>query len=152
MTPFGPRLIEDLGALAELARELVEGADVRQLVLLSGPMGSGKTEFARAVCRACGVEEGEAASPTFAIHHRYPSPRVTIDHFDLFRLQSRSELESTGFWDVLETGGGDAERRIVLIEWPELLDANDFPVAWARLRVGIAFVEGRPGARTVTVA
>lgn len=107
-----------------LAPELLE--PVPKLVLLNGPMGSGKTTFVATVAKQLGA--GDAASPSFALHSRYEGHRGTIDHFDLDRLRSIDELESTGFWDLIEEAKADP-RRFVMIEWAARLaefgvDAN----------------------------
>ena len=77
-------------------------------VLLNGPMGSGKSTFARALIKALGVEQDSEGSPSFAIAHEYGS----IVHLDLYRLKSEMEIEEAGipayFWE------GES---IVLVEW-----------------------------------
>lgn len=95
-----------------LAPELLE--PLPKLVLLNGPMGSGKTTFVATVAKHLGA--GDAASPSFALHSRYEGHRGTIDHFDLDRLKSLDELESIGFWDLIDEAKADP-RRFVMIEW-----------------------------------
>ncbi len=99
-----------LGVLAkDLGRELRAG----DRVLLEGPMGAGKSTFARALLEACGCELPPAGSPTFAIAHEYPSPRGTLIHIDVYRLESPSELESAG----VESALWERSETIVLTEW-----------------------------------
>ena len=99
-------------SLSWLAPELLEPQP--KLVLLNGPMGSGKTTFVAMVAKQLGA--GDAASPSFALHSRYEGHRGTIDHFDLDRLKSLDELESIGFWDLIDEAKADP-RRFVMIEW-----------------------------------
>jgi tRNA threonylcarbamoyl adenosine modification protein YjeE len=99
-------------SLSWLAPELLEPQP--KLVLLNGPMGSGKTTFVAMVAKQLGA--GDAASPSFALHSRYEGHRGTIDHFDLDRLKSLDELESIGFWDLIDEAKSDP-RRFVMIEW-----------------------------------
>ena len=86
---------------------LLKAGDV---IALSGPLGAGKTTFARAlVTRLDG--EGEVPSPTFALMQRYETPRLTLTHCDFYRLEP-AELDELGLDDALTEGA-------VLIEWPE---------------------------------
>ena len=112
------REIDSLAQLADFAAELARRHSAepasRRAILLSGPMGAGKTTFVREFTRALGSED-EASSPTYALHHRYVTAQGPVDHFDLFRLEDAEALESAGFWDLL------ADSSLALIEWPERL-------------------------------
>ncbi len=121
---FTPATLEDLKrmSLDWLAPELLE--DRPKLVLLDGPMGSGKTTFVSGVAEQLGA--GDAASPSFALHSRYTGHRGTAEHFDLDRVKSLDELESIGFWDIIEEAKSDP-RRFVFIEWASRL--SEFGVA-----------------------
>lgn len=126
-----PRLLPDEGALrmtvadpldmavfAEMLAPLAVRGDV---LALRGPLGAGKTLFARAFiaarARAAGLGAdamGEVPSPTFTLVQTYDLPDTPIWHFDLFRLE-RPE-------DAFELGIDDAfALAISLIEWPEKL-------------------------------
>ncbi len=86
-------------------------------------MGSGKTTFVAEVANALGATG--AASPSFALHTRYESSAGIIDHFDLDRLTSIDDLESTGFWDIISEAQSDSislAKRFVMIEWAKRLD------------------------------
>jgi tRNA threonylcarbamoyladenosine biosynthesis protein TsaE len=93
------------------------------VVLLSGDLGAGKTQFVQGVARALGVAEGEVTSPTFNILLSYEgtatggSP-ITLNHFDLYRLEKAEQLVDIDFAGVLESGG------VCFIEW-----ADKFPAA-----------------------
>jgi tRNA threonylcarbamoyladenosine biosynthesis protein TsaE len=80
------------------------------LVLLAGPLGSGKTTFVRGACRALGVQ-GPVTSPTFTIGHRYRGD-VDVSHLDLYRFESVSPAE----WGDLEPYFDGA---VCFVEWPE---------------------------------
>lgn len=82
------------------------------VVTISGELGAGKTTLVRAICRGYGVVD-DVTSPTFALVHRYDSPRSPVYHVDLYRLESAAELTQIG-WDELL-----AEDALLLIEWPE---------------------------------
>lgn len=93
---------------------------------LSGPLGSGKTTFVRAVVQALGG--GEATSPTFTFWHRYAAT-PPIDHLDLYRVDDPREIVELG---LEEAFGGDS---IALVEWwehaPELMPARRYLVTLA---------------------
>ena len=98
------------------------------LVLLSGELGAGKTQFVRWFLEDLQVRDVQ--SPTFAIHNEYTSPSGPIDHVDLYRLTSDADLESSGFWDLfLESD------RIVFVEWADRLPASSWPSAWKKINI-----------------
>jgi tRNA threonylcarbamoyladenosine biosynthesis protein TsaE len=84
------------------------------VVVLSGPLGAGKTLFAKGFAQGLGVAPEAVTSPTFAICSEYDlADGRRIAHLDGYRLESAAELESAGFLDHLVAG------TIVLIEWGE---------------------------------
>ncbi|MBU3028884.1 tRNA (adenosine(37)-N6)-threonylcarbamoyltransferase complex ATPase subunit type 1 TsaE [Paracoccus marinaquae] len=112
------RLTADEEMTAALARMLAATARPGDTILLDGPVGAGKTHFARAFIRA---RQGDAAeevpSPTFTLVQTYDDPMGTeIWHADLYRLSDPSELEELGLDEAME----DA---ICLIEWPDRMEA-----------------------------
>jgi tRNA threonylcarbamoyladenosine biosynthesis protein TsaE len=95
----------------------------KSVVALIGPLGAGKTELVRTISHSRGFQG--MASPTFAIHHRYQGFSISIDHLDLYRLQSEDELDGVGFWDFFTENEG-----LIFIEWPERMNLSHIPWNW----------------------
>lgn len=97
--------------LAERIAAKLQGGEV---IAFTGGMGAGKTAFTRGL--ATGIGAGDvASSPTFAIVNEYRG-RLTLEHFDMYRIDSWDDLYSTGFFDYLGTG------RVLAIEWSENIE------------------------------
>jgi len=101
------------------------------VVALVGPLGAGKTVFAKGVAEGLGLSPHALASPTFTIAQELVAPGgLRLVHADLFRIESAAELEAAGWLDWLAPG------TLLLVEWadrfPEELPAD-------RLEVRLAF-------------
>lgn len=94
----------------QFAQTLVSG----DVVLLSGDLGAGKTQFCKGIAAHFGVPEHKVHSPTFAIVHEYEGA-LPLYHFDCYRLGSRAEALEIGLEEYVFSGG------ISLVEWPERL-------------------------------
>ncbi len=95
---------------ARIAPHLVPG----DCILLEGPIGAGKTHFARALIQARLAEPEEIPSPTYTLIQTYQAPECEIWHCDLYRLADSGEVPELGIGEALE-------RAICLIEWPDRL-------------------------------
>lgn len=82
-----------------------------EVIALYGGLGMGKTNFVRGLAKGLGVTEG-VSSPTFALVNEYQG-RLTLYHFDMYRVATWDDLYSTGFFDYLDTGA------VLAIEWSE---------------------------------
>lgn len=130
----------DEALTAGLARVFAAVLRPGQTLALHGPVGAGKTHFARALIRA---RQGDSAedvpSPTFTLVQTYDDPMGTeIWHADLYRLGHADELIELGLEDAMP----DA---LTLIEWPE--NGGELPDA---LRLDILPVAGNPDLRDIT--
>jgi len=79
-------------------------------VVLSGPLGAGKTVFVKGAAAGLAIEPSQVASPTFVLANRHDGRR-TLVHADFYRIESEDELLAAGFLDWLEPGA------LVLAEW-----------------------------------
>ena len=112
---------------AYVAKKLVPGG----FLALYGGMGAGKTAFVRGLVKAiCPECLSLVHSPTFAIVNEYAGEKVTVYHFDLYRLNNGDDLISTGFYDYLD------ENAVIVTERSELFE-QDIPDHAIRLRIEI---------------
>ena len=100
----------DLVELDRLAQRLALVLKPGDVIAVSGPLGAGKTSFARFLLARLGVE-GEVPSPTFSLVQAYASPRFIVPHCDFYRLEPR-ELAELGLDDLLPSS-------VTIVEWPE---------------------------------
>lgn len=102
------------------AAALGERLEPGEVVLLSGPLGAGKTVFVQGLARGLGVTNA-VRSPTFVLLARYPG-RVPLAHLDLYRVEGRSAIEALG---------AEEERRdaVLAVECGEKGEAL-WPAAW----------------------
>ena len=95
-----------------LARTLATIAKPRDVILLYGDLGMGKTVFSRAFVQSLTSPDEDVPSPTFTLVQLYDTGKGTVWHFDLYRLKQPDEVYELGFEEALSDG-------ISLIEWPE---------------------------------
>ncbi|MBY0553502.1 tRNA (adenosine(37)-N6)-threonylcarbamoyltransferase complex ATPase subunit type 1 TsaE [bacterium] len=91
------------------------------IILLSGNLSAGKTTFVNHFCNH--LKLNMVQSPTYAIHQRYSNASTVVDHFDLYRLEDEDQIQSSGFYDLLNT---PADYKF--IEWPERINTADLPM------------------------
>lgn len=120
---------------ASLAR-MARAGDV---ITLSGPLGVGKTAFARGFIAGLG-HAGEVPSPTFAIVQPYEDLDPPVWHVDLYRIEDPSDIE--------ELGLDDAAEAVLLVEWPERAGERAWPEA---LHLSLDFVQDGPRILTAEV-
>ncbi len=126
----GPEETQALGQ--EWAARLQAG----DVLLLSGPLGAGKTLLARGICEGLGLDPHQVLSPTFTIVHEYRGAKLEVFHIDLYRLENPLQIEALGLDEIFEAGG------VCMVEWPERLQ-NLAPLRAWKVRLSMDERGGR---------
>lgn len=99
---------------ADLAVRLGARLHPGDCLLLDGPIGAGKTHFARALIQSLLTAPEDVPSPTFTLVQTYDTTAGELWHADLYRLSSVDEIEELGLAQAFDTA-------ICLVEWPDRL-------------------------------
>lgn len=138
--PFASLLRADADKVAALARHLAPTLRGGEVIRLDGPLGAGKTHFARALIRALlGNPAEDVPSPSFTLVQTYDLPTGgSLWHVDLYRLEGAEGTAELG----LDDGGPDD---ISVIEWPDRLG----PAAPEALTIALRPAADAPDLREV---
>ena len=96
------------------AKKLASQLHKKDIIVLSGELGSGKTKFTQGILAYFGLDD-EISSPTFTIVNEYIKDDINIYHFDVYRLSDSSEFYEIGGEEYFENG-------ICIIEWGEIIE------------------------------
>ena len=111
----------------------------RDIVILSGDLGSGKTKFTEGFLSFFGLDD-EISSPTFTIVNEYSKNNVNIFHFDVYRLEDLDEFYAIGGPDYFDRG-------ICLIEWGELIE----PILAKYIKINISKDDNNDNIRYINI-
>jgi tRNA threonylcarbamoyladenosine biosynthesis protein TsaE len=111
MTPFLCRRPGDTADLGARLAALLRPGDV---VVLSGPLGAGKTLFTSGIAAGLGVEE-PVISPSFILTREYSSGFLPLIHADIYRLTTRNEFDDL---DLLS----QSSHGVLVIEWGDVVE------------------------------
>ena len=111
----------------------------KDIVILTGDLGSGKTKFTEGFLSYFGLED-EISSPTFTIVNEYSKNDINIYHFDVYRLEDLDEFYAIGGTDYFDNG-------ICLIEWGELIE----PILSKYIKIKISKDSENENIRYITI-
>jgi tRNA threonylcarbamoyladenosine biosynthesis protein TsaE len=115
----GRRLADRL--MAAVPREGEEAIAAGRILLLSGPLGAGKTCLVQGLAEGLGVSEA-ITSPTFALAQHYAGRRAgratALVHLDLYRLEDPAAADELFAQEEEEARSLAA---VLAVEWPERL-------------------------------
>ncbi len=121
-----------------LAKTMARRFEGKEVVLLSGDLGAGKTIFAKGLAAGLGMKGYHlVCSPSFTILNIYEA-RFPIYHFDLYRLEESADILDLGWEDYLDRG-------VVIVEWG---DRIPFEVDAIRVLIKV----GNGDDRTIEIA
>ena len=110
--------ISSINDLEKISNKIKKKLKLGDVIFLYGEIGVGKTTFARLLINNYEKEKNlkvsEVLSPTFNIVFEYDIKKLTVKHYDLYRLKNYRDIKNIGLFE-------DLERTITLIEWPELI-------------------------------
>lgn len=105
--------LDDEAGTRRLAEDVAMVLKAGDVIALVGDLGAGKTTLARFILRALADDPClEVPSPTFTLAQVYQFERLSVTHFDLYRLSDADEIDEIGFDEAFATGAA-------LIEWPD---------------------------------
>ncbi|MDP8259394.1 MAG: tRNA (adenosine(37)-N6)-threonylcarbamoyltransferase complex ATPase subunit type 1 TsaE [Candidatus Gygaella obscura] len=102
---------ETIQIAKRLTKYLVKGDSLA----LVGPLGCGKTVFAKGIASGFGFNQDKVTSSSFVLMQRYKTKKVDIYHLDLYRINSKNDLYGIGYDEVFSSGG------LIIIEWPSII-------------------------------
>ncbi|MBF6626070.1 tRNA (adenosine(37)-N6)-threonylcarbamoyltransferase complex ATPase subunit type 1 TsaE [Aerococcaceae bacterium zg-BR9] len=106
--------IQSLADTRFLAEQFAKSVQPGMVVVLDGPLGSGKTTFTQAFGKALGIRRA-IKSPTYMIVKEYRYPAGRLVHIDAYRLEE-------GGADTIDFTSYLSEDTIILIEWAQFLE------------------------------
>ena len=98
----------------KVARDIAQNMGTIGIIVLNGELGAGKTKFTEGFLSYFGLEN-EISSPTFNIVNEYKNDKVSIYHFDVYRLEDCDEFYAIGGEEYFSKG-------ICIIEWGKIIE------------------------------
>ncbi|MBE5760455.1 MAG: tRNA (adenosine(37)-N6)-threonylcarbamoyltransferase complex ATPase subunit type 1 TsaE [Clostridiales bacterium] len=105
--------VENEAKTEELGSSIAPLLRKGDIIFLRGDLGAGKTTFVRGVASYFGCED-MVTSPTFALMNIYDNEKLSIYHFDLYRLGSADDILDAGFDELMLDN-----KAVSFIEWPD---------------------------------
>ena len=120
--PSGEFVSSDDRATFDLGVRIGTHLSGGEILLLSGPLGAGKTMLVKGIAHALGLDEEDVTSPSFTLVNPHPG-RLLLYHIDLYRLDEGASAAHAVDLDEILTD----ENAVVIIEWAERLGRYPLP-------------------------
>ena len=98
-----------------LGQKIGKEAQPGEIYALLGDLGVGKTVFTKGLAKGLGIDE-HISSPTFTILQVYDEGRLSLYHFDVYRIGDPEEMDEIGYEDCFFGKG------VCLVEWANLIE------------------------------
>ena len=108
-------ILDNVEATRNWAKDFAKNLKAPITVALHGDLGMGKSEIARTIIQTLCGDDTVVPSPTFTLVQTYENKDCKISHFDLYRINDKSELIEIGLPYAVDND-------ITLIEWPDIAD------------------------------
>ncbi len=125
-------------ATKALGRAIGERLTGGEVILLSGPLGAGKTTLTQGIASGLGVDS-RVQSPSFVLE-RIHRGRLLLRHLDFYRLDAAA-VDESGLLSEFD------DAQVVVIEWAERAEG----VTEGTIRITIGHVQGEADARHITI-
>ncbi|MPQ43559.1 tRNA (adenosine(37)-N6)-threonylcarbamoyltransferase complex ATPase subunit type 1 TsaE [Clostridium tarantellae] len=104
--------VEQTISIGKQLGSLVKNGDI---ICLTGNLGTGKTHISKGIASGLNITE-HITSPTFNIVNEYHSGRISLYHFDVYRVNDPTEIDAIGFDEYIFGNG------VSLIEWANYIE------------------------------
>jgi tRNA threonylcarbamoyladenosine biosynthesis protein TsaE len=121
---------------------LGETLEKRSIVELNGHLGAGKTVLVKGIAKGLGLDE-EPNSPSFVILNTYEG-KLSLHHFDLYRLSKIEELEDINYLDYFYNEG------VTVVEWAENIP-DAFPYNTIKVNISLPMENSDETDRIITI-
>ncbi|WP_297518019.1 tRNA (adenosine(37)-N6)-threonylcarbamoyltransferase complex ATPase subunit type 1 TsaE [uncultured Clostridium sp.] len=108
-------IVNTLKDTMSIGKQLGKLASKGDIICLTGDLGTGKTHMSKGIAEGLGIAE-HITSPTFNIVNEYHSGRLTLYHFDVYRVNDPDEIYAIGFDEYIFGEG------VSLIEWANYIE------------------------------
>lgn len=99
-----------------IAKHISKSLKKGDIICLFGNLGSGKTVFVKGLALGLGIKKDYVTSPTFVLLAQYSGNKLSLNHFDLYRLDEVKDILNLGYEEYLYSDS------VNVIEWADRLD------------------------------
>ena len=124
--------LADTLSLAEKIGRSCRGGEVFELI---SDLGGGKTAFVRGLAKGMGTTD-EVTSPSFTVNNTYTSSKLTLEHFDFYRLDDPGLLSGQLEEDIFQPD------TVVAVEWGDIV-SDILPDSRVRVAISVEANDSR---------